>query len=67
MNDLDNVDLFSFIDDSVKEFYGINEEEYVFILDNATDEEIDILCECIISEEDIKDQGFQIVKKYIKK
>ena len=68
MNDLENVNLFSLIDDSVKEFYGINEEEYMFILDNSTEEEFNIFIDGIIIEnEEAKNKGFEVVNKYIKK
>jgi len=62
------MDLFRLIDDSVKEFYGINEEEYVFILDNTTEEEFNILIDGIVIEnEEAKNKGFEVVNKYIKK
>lgn len=68
MNNLDNINLFQLMDDTIKEFYGISEEEYVIILDKATDEEIDILADgCMIDSEEGKNKGFEVVNNYIKK
>ena len=62
------MDLFQLMDDIVKEFYGISEEEYVFILDNATDEEIDALGDgCMVDNEEAKNKGFEVINTYIKK
>jgi hypothetical protein len=68
MNDLNNINLFQLMDDMLKEFYGITEEEYVIILDKATDEEIDILADgCLTENEEAKNKGFEVVNTYIKK